>query len=234
MRRDTDIGADMPGGISLGAALTEEIYNQGKEAVVFALLEISKKLAEQQSPPTPAPCTPSGMLYSGYLIFCLLVCYSGYYFFDSVRLRWCLSAIFLLFCLVPVLLFVPAVLHPSLAFGGRRRDRHPHVHQRRVEPSRRRLRPWLGVRSQIRDVLPDDSGSDLFIVDTNTGVAIRVSAVPNALGSEVMGLAFDPGTNTLHHHRRKVRMLAAVRSAISSLSDRFRFRRARCVTKGWQ
>lgn len=52
--------------VSLGPDLTteqaEEIYNQGKEAVVFALLELAKKLAEQQSPPAPAPSTPSGMV----------------------------------------------------------------------------------------------------------------------------------------------------------------------------
>ena len=50
--------------ISLGPQLTaeqaEEIYRQGKEAVVFALLEMAKKLAEQQS--TPSPSTPSGMV----------------------------------------------------------------------------------------------------------------------------------------------------------------------------
>ena len=52
--------------ISLGPDLTaeqaEEIYEQGKEAVVFALLEMAKTLAEGQSPPTPAPSTPSGMV----------------------------------------------------------------------------------------------------------------------------------------------------------------------------
>ena len=52
-----------------GGALTEEqartIYRQGREAVVFALLELSKQLAEQraagagQSHQTPS--TPSGM-----------------------------------------------------------------------------------------------------------------------------------------------------------------------------
>ena len=50
--------------ISLGPQLTvgqaEEIYKQGKEAVVFALLEMAKKLTEQQS--SPAPSTPSGMV----------------------------------------------------------------------------------------------------------------------------------------------------------------------------
>ncbi len=50
--------------ISLGPQLTveqaEEIYKQGKEAVVFALLEMAKKLAEQQS--SPSPSTPSGMV----------------------------------------------------------------------------------------------------------------------------------------------------------------------------
>lgn len=63
MQRDTDVG-DTLNGISLGASLTpeqaEEIYKQGKEAVVFALLVMAKKLAEQQSFPTPS--TPSGMV----------------------------------------------------------------------------------------------------------------------------------------------------------------------------
>ena len=63
MKRDTDVG-DTLDGISLGASLTseqaEEIYQQGKGAVVFALLEMAKKLGEQQS--TPTPSTPSGMV----------------------------------------------------------------------------------------------------------------------------------------------------------------------------
>ena len=50
--------------VSVGPQLTaeqaEEIYKQGKEAVVFALLEMAKKLAEQQS--SPAPSTPSGVV----------------------------------------------------------------------------------------------------------------------------------------------------------------------------
>lgn len=66
MKPDTDVGADLLGGISLGTVLTqeqaEEIYKQGKEAVVFALLEMSKQLAKQPSPTTPAPSTPSGMV----------------------------------------------------------------------------------------------------------------------------------------------------------------------------
>lgn len=52
--------------ISLGPNLTaeqaDEIYRQGKEAVVFALLALAKQLAEAQSPPTPTPSTPSGMV----------------------------------------------------------------------------------------------------------------------------------------------------------------------------
>ena len=52
--------------ISLGPDLTaeqaEEIYRQGKEAVVFALLALAKRLAETQGPPTPTPSTPSGMV----------------------------------------------------------------------------------------------------------------------------------------------------------------------------
>jgi transposase len=55
---------------SLGPHLTaeqaEQIYSEGKEAVIFALLQLAKMLAEQQqiSPPTqsPAPATPSGMI----------------------------------------------------------------------------------------------------------------------------------------------------------------------------
>ena len=56
----------MPGtlDISLGPQLTveqaEEIYKQGKEAVVFVLLEMAKKLAEQHA--SPSPSTPSGMV----------------------------------------------------------------------------------------------------------------------------------------------------------------------------
>jgi transposase len=54
----------------LGAGLTEaqarEIYRQGEETVVFALLALAKRLAESRgqdapSPPTVSPSTPSGM-----------------------------------------------------------------------------------------------------------------------------------------------------------------------------
>jgi transposase len=49
----------------LGASLTEEqardIYRQGEEAVVFALLSLARKVAELQ-PTKPAPTTPSGMI----------------------------------------------------------------------------------------------------------------------------------------------------------------------------
>ena len=45
---------------SLTSEQAEEIYQQGKGAVVFALLEMAKKLGEQQS--TPTPSTPSGMV----------------------------------------------------------------------------------------------------------------------------------------------------------------------------
>lgn len=56
-------------GISLGATLTEEqareIFAQGEEAVVFALLELAKMLAErnaaQAATSHAAPATPSGM-----------------------------------------------------------------------------------------------------------------------------------------------------------------------------
>ena len=51
--------------INLGPTLTAEdahlIYEQGPEAVVFALLEMAKMLAEQQHKPTDSLSTPSGM-----------------------------------------------------------------------------------------------------------------------------------------------------------------------------
>src|SRR5262245_64696525 len=53
----------------LGPHLTleqaEQIFQQGKEAVIFALLEFSKLLAEQQrrsAQQSPTPSTPSGMI----------------------------------------------------------------------------------------------------------------------------------------------------------------------------
>ena len=49
-------------GPGLTAAEAEAIYEQGKEAVVFALLELAKKLAERRQPPGPSPSTPSGMV----------------------------------------------------------------------------------------------------------------------------------------------------------------------------
>lgn len=65
MSRDTQKHDEGSNGV-LGPSLTEdqakEIYRQGEEAVVFALLVMAKKLAEQQSPPEPAPSTPSGMV----------------------------------------------------------------------------------------------------------------------------------------------------------------------------
>ena len=55
---------------SLGPHLTaeqaEQIYSKGKEAVIFALLQLAKMLAEQQQisrlKQSPAPSTPSGMI----------------------------------------------------------------------------------------------------------------------------------------------------------------------------
>lgn len=51
--------------ITLGPKLTAEeaqaIYEQGPEAVVFALLQMAKMLAEQQRKPADSPSTPSGM-----------------------------------------------------------------------------------------------------------------------------------------------------------------------------
>lgn len=51
--------------ITLGPSLTAEearaIYEQGPEAVVFALLQLAKMLAEKQRKPGDSPSTPSGM-----------------------------------------------------------------------------------------------------------------------------------------------------------------------------
>ncbi|RME26365.1 MAG: hypothetical protein D6800_06435 [Candidatus Zixiibacteriota bacterium] len=49
-------------GPNLTADQAEDIYRQGREAVVCALLALAKQLAEAQGPPTPAPSTPSGMV----------------------------------------------------------------------------------------------------------------------------------------------------------------------------
>ena len=46
---------------SIDAAQAERIYSQGKEAVVFALLELAKQLSEARSP-SVNPATPSGMI----------------------------------------------------------------------------------------------------------------------------------------------------------------------------
>jgi transposase len=54
--------------VPLGPALTErqarEIYRQGEEAVVFALLSLAQRVADPQSSPTPvvSPTTPSAMI----------------------------------------------------------------------------------------------------------------------------------------------------------------------------
>ena len=49
---------------SLSEEQAEAIYSQGKEAVVFALLELTKRLAEAQgkADPSVTPSTPSGMI----------------------------------------------------------------------------------------------------------------------------------------------------------------------------
>jgi hypothetical protein len=57
-----------PTPVPLGPALTEaqarEIYRQGEEAVVFALLALAKQRADQRPPRTPAtaPATPSAVV----------------------------------------------------------------------------------------------------------------------------------------------------------------------------
>ena len=58
----------LPTPVPLGPALTEsqarEIYRQGEEAVVFALLTLAKQLAEPLPAPVPdvTPATPSAMV----------------------------------------------------------------------------------------------------------------------------------------------------------------------------
>jgi transposase len=62
--------AELPTLVLLGPALTEEqareIFRQGEEAVVFALLSLAKRLAEQQpsAAPVVTPTTPSAMVPS--------------------------------------------------------------------------------------------------------------------------------------------------------------------------
>src|SRR5512135_632963 len=62
--------AELPTSVPLGPALTEgqarEIFRQGEEAVVFALLSLAKQLAEQQpsAAPVVTPTTPSAMVPS--------------------------------------------------------------------------------------------------------------------------------------------------------------------------
>ncbi len=60
--------ATLPTLVPLGSALSEaqarEIFHQGEEAVVFALLSLAQQLAEQQTPTPPVvtPTTPSAMI----------------------------------------------------------------------------------------------------------------------------------------------------------------------------
>ena len=52
--------------VPLGPALTEQqawdIYRQGEEAVVFALLTLAQKAGEPQTPSVVTPTTPSAMI----------------------------------------------------------------------------------------------------------------------------------------------------------------------------
>lgn len=52
----------VPLGPDLTRAQAEAIVAQGKEATIFALLQLAKMIAEQQRPAGPAPSTPSGMI----------------------------------------------------------------------------------------------------------------------------------------------------------------------------
>ena len=65
MQKDMTISV-LPKGIALGPALdrtqAEAIYARGKEAVIFAILEMAKQLAEARNPASTTPSTPSGMI----------------------------------------------------------------------------------------------------------------------------------------------------------------------------
>jgi transposase len=65
MHKDMAISA-LPKEISLGPGLdraqAEAIFARGKEAVIFALLEMAKQLAEARNPTSATPSTPSGMV----------------------------------------------------------------------------------------------------------------------------------------------------------------------------
>jgi transposase len=52
----------VPLGPDLTRAQAEAIVAQGKEAAIFALLQLAKMLAERGQPAGPAPSTPSGMI----------------------------------------------------------------------------------------------------------------------------------------------------------------------------
>src|SRR6516225_1838696 len=52
----------IPLGPDLTRAQAEAIVAQGKEATIFALLQLAKMLAERGRPTGPAPSTPSGMI----------------------------------------------------------------------------------------------------------------------------------------------------------------------------
>lgn len=49
-------------GPDLTAADAERIVDQGREAAIFAILELARRLKERQRPPEPSPSTPSGMV----------------------------------------------------------------------------------------------------------------------------------------------------------------------------
>ena len=52
----------VPLGPQLTADQAREIYSQGEEAVVFALLQLAQLAAAATKPPQPSPTTPSGMI----------------------------------------------------------------------------------------------------------------------------------------------------------------------------
>jgi hypothetical protein len=65
MRKDMAVSV-LPKEISLGPTLdrlqAKAIYARGEEAVIFALLEMAKQLAEARNPASTMPSTPSGMI----------------------------------------------------------------------------------------------------------------------------------------------------------------------------
>lgn len=52
----------VPLGPNLTAEQAREIFAQGEEAVVFALLQLAQMASAPSKPASPSPSTPSGMI----------------------------------------------------------------------------------------------------------------------------------------------------------------------------